>query len=193
MAAIVGAFCVAVFVSRKAFSSERCDSEDVWGALRCPHSRNTATAAIRPANYASSMQMSCRERDKKTERGSLRQRHNGVCEGSMCVLSDWDCCLIAMFTQRLHSMSLAHSVVSFVLSHHSTAPWGHYCSTGMSGENWHILCGDPDTLHGVVFLCTFKQPWGQLIFDQSTSQGLLFLLMVWLASSHMSLCNWWDR
>lgn len=32
-----------------------------------------------------------------------------------------------MFTQWLHPMSLAHSVVSFVLSHHSTAPWGHYC------------------------------------------------------------------
>lgn len=57
--------CVCV---RKAFSSEPCDSEDVWGALRCPRSRNTATAARRPANYASSMQMSCRERERQKQR-----------------------------------------------------------------------------------------------------------------------------
>ena len=57
--------CVCV---RKAFSSEPCDSEDVWGALRCPRSRNTATAVVRPANYASSMQMSRRERQKQRER-----------------------------------------------------------------------------------------------------------------------------
>lgn len=82
--------CVCV---RKAFSSESCDSEDVWGALRCPRSRNTATATMRPANYASSMQMSCRERERERQKqrkrenereSALRQRHNGVCEGSMC-------------------------------------------------------------------------------------------------------------
>lgn len=61
--------CVCV---RKAFSSEPCDSEDVWGALRCPRSRNTATATMRPANYAFSMQMSCRER--KTDTGKERKR-----------------------------------------------------------------------------------------------------------------------
>ena len=59
--------------------------------MRCPRSRNTATATMRPANYASSMQMSCRERETETEKEgerererALRQRHNGACEGSMC-------------------------------------------------------------------------------------------------------------
>lgn len=58
--------CCCVCVS-KAFSSESCDSEDVWGALRCPRSRNAATATMRPANYASSMQMSSRERERERE------------------------------------------------------------------------------------------------------------------------------
>lgn len=116
--------------------------------------------------------------------------------GSVKVLcvprSVWDCCLIAMFTRQLHPMSLAHSVVSFVLSHHSIAAWGHYCSTGLSEENWHILCGESWFTPWSYFLCVFKQPWGQLIFDQSISWGLLLLLMVCLALAHMSLCIWWD-
>lgn len=59
--------------------------------MRCPHSRNAATATMRPANYASSMQMSCRESERDGKSGkeqdresTLRQRHNGLCEGPVC-------------------------------------------------------------------------------------------------------------
>lgn len=88
--------------------------------------------------------------------------------GSVKVLcvphSAWDCCLIAMFTQQLHPMSLAHSVVSFVLSHHSTAPWGHYCSTGLSGGKltyfmWEIL------IHSMeLFSLRFQTAMGPINF-----------------------------
>lgn len=116
--------CVCV---REAFSSEPCDSEDVWGALRCPRSRNTATATMRPANYASSMQMSCREREteqvKESKREStLRQRHNGLCEGSMCAPLSlrllFNCHVYPATTS--HVISTQCSVICVVTPLHST-------------------------------------------------------------------------
>lgn len=172
--------CVCV---RKPFSSEPCDSEDVWGALRCPRFRNTATATMRPANYASSMQMSCRERRTETEKerkkqeSGLRQRHNGICEGPVCAPLR----LSLLFNCHVYPVTTS-SVISTQCCVICAVkpPWGHYCWTGLSGGNWHILCGKSWYTPWSCFLCAFKQPWGQLIFDQSTSQRLLLLLMVWL-------------
>lgn len=127
MAAIVGSVLCCCVCVRKAFSSEPCDSEDVWGALRCPRSRNTATATMRPANYASSMQMSCREREteqvKESKREStLRQRHNGLCEGSMCAPLSlrllFNCHVYPATTS--HVISTQCSVICVVTPLHST-------------------------------------------------------------------------
>ena len=114
-----------------------------------------------------------RERDRNRERQRERERERERAKTKtqwglwrfLCVpRSVWDCCLIAMFTQQLHPMSLAHSVVSFVLSHHSTAPWGHYCSTGLSGENWHILCGKSWYTPWSCFLLRFQTAMGPINF-----------------------------
>lgn len=144
--------CVCV---RKAFSSESCDSEDVWGALRCPHSRNTATATMRPANYASSMQMSHRARETETEKESkresaLKQRHNRVCEGSMCAPLSlrllFNCHVYPVTTS--HVISTQCSVICVV-----TPLYGTMGSLllAWAGKIDIFYVGNPDTLHGVVF------------------------------------------
>lgn len=124
--------CCSVCV-RKAFSCEPCDSEDVWGALRCPRSRNTATAARRPANYASSMQMSCREAERQKQRESTRQRHNGVYEGSVCALLSlrllFNCHVYPATTS--HVISTRCSVICVVTPLHGT--------TGSLLLEWHEL------------------------------------------------------
>lgn len=118
--------CVCV---RKGFRSKACDSEDVWGALRCPHSRNTATTTMRPANYASSMQMSCSESEgdrksgKEQDREStLRQRHNGLCEGPVCAPLSlrllFNCHVYPATTS--HVISTQCSVICVVTPLHST-------------------------------------------------------------------------
>lgn len=167
--------CCSVCV-RKAFSCKPCDSEDVWGALRCPRSRNTATAARRPANYASSMQMSCREAERQKQRESTRQRHNGVHEGSVCALLSlrllFNCHVYPATTS--HVISTRCSVICVVTPLHST--------TGSLLLEWHELgkltyfMWERSWFTSFsCFLCTFKHPWGQLISDQCVSHGLQLL------------------
>lgn len=96
--------------------------------MRCPHSRNTATATMRPANYASSMQMSCRESkaDRKSGKeqdreSTLRQRHNGLCEGPLCALLSlrllFNCHVYPVTTS--HVISTQCSVICVVTPLHS--------------------------------------------------------------------------
>lgn len=103
--------------------------------MRCPRSRNTATATVRPANYASSMQIYCRERERESNRNIererekeraresvLRQRHNGACEGSMCAPLSlrllFNCHVYPATTSRV--ISTQCSVICVVTPLHST-------------------------------------------------------------------------
>lgn len=118
-----------------------------------------------------------RGRETERERESKRQRHNGVCEGSMCALLK----LRLLFNCHVNPVTTSHvistqcSVICVVTPYYSTM--------GSLLLNWHertkltyfireIWIHSTELLFFFIS-CTFKQPWGQLIFDRSIFQGLL--------------------
>lgn len=178
MAAIVGAFCVAVFVSGRlsagsAVTVRTCEVHwDVLilGILPLPPWEQ-------PIMPPACKCLAERGRETECESKSKWQRHNRVCEGSMCALLSlkllFNCHVYPVTTSRV--ISTQCSVICDVRPYYSTMGslllnW--HKRRKLTYFMWEIWIHSMELFFSPVS-CTFKEPWGQLIFDQSISQGLL--------------------